>query len=175
MISLKYSIFLFFLSGTNLLAAPHPLTSSSIVNQTSNPSAFSQMGFSLELIPENWSFTKNIYSSQDTIEIGADSKTLLSFRSESVSVRTQLETYVRQYLRDYNQYGFEVIGLQSHAKSYVPSVIVDLKQKNKLSKSRQVFFYKQNKMIIATCTDDLNKFDQTLAICNRILSRFKWN
>lgn len=155
-------------------SAPHPLTGSSIINNPDNSMAFSQMGFKVESIPNTWRYNKALDSTSNVIELGLQDKTLLSFRLENVSVKTQLETYVRQYLRDYNQYGFEVAGLQSHSKSYVPSVIVDLTQKNKSSKSRQVFFYKQGKMIIATCTDEAKNFDATLAICNQILGSFKW-
>lgn len=156
------------------LASTHPLTGSSIINQPSNSMVFSQMGFRLDTIPFNWTYSKSINSNSKSIELGTENKTLLSFRLENVSVKTQLEQYVRQYLRDYNQYGFEVTGLQSHSKNFVPSVIVDLDQKNKSTKSRQVFFYKQDKMVIATCADDDVNFDKTIALCNQILGSFKW-
>lgn len=157
-----------------LVAAPHPLTGSSLINRPANSLAFAQMGFSLESIPENWVYTKSLESSAPSLELGAGDRTLLSFRLENVSVKTRLEAYVRQYLREYNQYGFEVTGLQSHSKSRVPSVIVDLKQKNKTARSRQVFFYRQDKMIIATCADTEAEFNATLAVCNRILGSFAW-
>jgi hypothetical protein len=160
--------------GYLAFAAPHPLTGSSIVNDPTNSIAFTQMGFKLESIPPDWHYNKALDSTSTVIELAEGEKTLLSFRLENVSVKTQLETYVRQYLRDYNQYGFEVTSLQSHSKSYVPSVIVDLNQKNKTTKSRQVFFYHQDKMIIATCTDEATNFAKTVAICNQILGSFKW-
>lgn len=156
------------------LASTHPLTGSSIVNQPGNSMALAQMGFELNTMPLNWVYKKTIESNEKTIELGTINKTLLTFRLENVPIKTQLEKYVRQYLRDYNQYGFEVSGLQSHRKSQVPSVIVDLDQKNKSARSRQVFFYKQDKMIIATCADDFDSFDKTLAVCNQILASFKW-
>ena len=159
---------------SRVYAAPHPLTGSSIFNHPTNGLALTQLGFKLEAIPEDWIYTKTLSSSGDLIEMGREQKTLLSFRTENVSLKTQLEAYVRQYLRDYNQYGFEVTGLQSHAKSYVPSVIVDLKQKNKKTRSRQVFFYKQDKVIIATCSDESSEFDRTVAICNQVLGTFRW-
>ena len=156
------------------LAATHPLTGSSIINQPGNSLAFAQLGFRLDTIPTKWNYNKPINNNLNSIELGVGNKTLLSFRLEKVSVKTQLEQYVRQYLRDYNQYGFEVTSLQSHSKSFVPSVIVDLAQKNKSTKSRQVFFYKQDKMIIATCADDTVSFDETIATCNQVLGSFKW-
>jgi hypothetical protein len=56
----------------------------------------------------------------------------------------------------------------------VPSVIVDLNRKNKTAKSRQVFYYKYDKIIIATCADDTAEFEKTIAICNQVLGSFKW-
>lgn len=168
------ALWLILIFQTQLLAAPHPLTGSSIINLPSNSFAFSQMGFSLDSIPSNWIYNKADTASADVIEIGPTGKTLISFRLENVSMKTQLETYVRKYLRDYNQYGFEVISLQSYSKSHTPSVIVDLSQKNKNTKSRQVFFYRKNKMIIATCADQSDTYEKTVSLCNQILATFKW-
>ncbi len=155
-------------------AATHPLTGSSIINQAGNSIAFTQMGFKLDTLPMSWNYNKNLKVEADSIELGIGTKTLLSFRMENVSIKTNLERYVRQYLRDYNQYGFEVTNLQSNVKNSVPSVVVDLDQKNKATKSRQVFFIKQDKVIIATCADDTSRFANTVAICNQVLGSFKW-
>lgn len=156
------------------MAATHPLTGSSIINKPNTNLALTQMGFKLNSVPENWVFNKSIESTSDVIELGSPNKTLLSFRVENVSVKTNLEQYVRRYLRDYNQYGFSVSNLQSHQTAKVPSVIVDLNQKNKATRSRQVFFNHQNKIIVATCTDDSANFDATVALCNQILGGFEW-
>lgn len=171
-----FFLFLAIQSFTNLTlnAAPHPLTGSSIINKPDNALAFSQMGFSISGVPDYWMYNKSIDSTSQMIELGVNQKTFLSFRLENVSAKTKLENYVRQYLRDYNQYGFEVAGLQSLSRNEVPSVIVDLNQKNKATRSRQMFFHHQNKMIIATCTDESAKFDLTMKVCNQILSTFEW-
>ena len=50
---------------------------------------------------------------------------ILSYETKKVN----LESYVKKYLRDYNQYGFDVSGLQSMREN--KSVIVDINQKNK--------------------------------------------
>lgn len=162
------------LSLNSALAAPHPLTGSSIVNNPTNSLAFSQMGFSLEGIPQYWTFNKALDTKAQMLEIGLPQRTLLSFRLENVNPKTSLEPYVRQYLRDYNQYGFEVAGLQSLKRNDVDFVIVDLNQKNKATKTRQLFFHNKEKMVIATCTDESARFDNTVKICNSILSTFKW-
>lgn len=155
-------------------AAPHPLTGSSVINKPANSLAFSQLGFEVQNVPENWTFLKEINTTDDSIEIGIENKTLISFVSKEVSPKIELESYVRQYLRDYNQYGFEITGLSSQNKKTSPIVVVDLKQKNKDFKSRQVFFHKKTKLIIATCADQFSNFNQTINLCNRILETFKW-
>jgi hypothetical protein len=177
----KFSLYFFLsfmlVSGFFLKAqsAPHPLMGSSIINNPSNSIAFSQMGFRVDGIPSYWTFNKNLDSKAKILEIGPDKKTLLSFRLENVGAKTELEAYVRQYLRDYNQYGFEVSGLQSLKRNGVEFAIVDLNQKNKATKTRQLFYHNKTKMVIATCTDSTPNFESTLQLCNNILSTFSWN
>ncbi len=158
-------------------AAPHPLAGSSIVNKPQNSIAMSHLGFKLGPMPANWVYKNGSDLTSLSLEMGPAevvSKSILTIRTEKVSPKTDLEKYVRQYLRDYNQYGFEVVGLQSYKKSLTPSVIVDLTQKNKLTRSRQVFFHKGDKMVLATCLDDFDKFDKTMLVCNRVLGAFYW-
>lgn len=153
-------------------AAPHPLTGSSMINSPQNALAFAQMGFTVADIPRDWVYTKSFDTNAEVIEIGQNQKSLLTFRLENVPAQTHLENYVRQFLRDYNQYGFEVGQLQSKNQGLL--VVVDLNQKNKATRSRQVFFKKNNHVVIATCNDTTARFDQTLLICNQILNQFQW-
>lgn len=143
-----------------------------MINNPQNALAFAQMGFTVGDVPANWAYTKSIDSDANVIEIGQNQKSLLTFRLENVSAQAHLENYVRQFLRDYNQYGFEVGQLQS--KNQGNLVVVDLNQKNKTTRSRQVFFKKNNHVVIATCNDVTARFDQTLLVCNQILNRFQW-
>lgn len=159
-------------------AATHPLTGSTILNQPQNNIAFSQLGFKVFQLPANWVFKNTEEGNSFSFELTPKenkSKASLSFRIEAVSSKTDLEKYVRQYLRDYNPYGFDVVGLQSNKKNTTPSVIVDLTQKNKIFRSRQVFFKKTNKIVLATCLDEYESFEKTLLICNQVLGTFQWN
>ncbi len=158
-------------------AAPHPLAGSSIVNRPQNSIAMSLLGFKLGAMPANWVYKNSSDLESLSLEMGpseSTSKSLLTLRTETVAAKTDLEKYVRQYLRDYNQYGFEVVGLQSYKKSITPSVIVDLTQKNKQTKSRQVFYQHGNKIVLATCLDNFEHFEKTIQVCNRILGNFQW-
>ena len=161
----------------NAKAAVHPLTSSSLVNQVNFGTAFSQMGFQVQNFPNTWILKKPLTANSSTIEIGSSDssvKSLLSFHTETVSPKTDLEKYVRQYLRDYNQYGFEVVGLQSLKQTSLNSVIVDLNQKNKATRSRQVFYKKNDKIVMITCLDNFEQFSKTILLCNSVLNTFQW-
>jgi hypothetical protein len=165
------------MTSLQIYASPQPLAGSSIINSTQSNLAFSQLGFRVDHIPPNWIFKNVSDLASKSIELGPidkESKATLSFRMEKVAPKTNLEQYVRQYLRDYNQYGFQVSSLQSNKKNSVPSVIVDLSQKNKKTKSRQVFFLKNEKVIIATCLDDSENFEKSMTSCNQILGTFQW-
>lgn len=158
-------------------SAPHPMAGSSVINAPTNSLAFSMMGFKVDSIPKDWTYKSGIDDSAMSIELGPrdeKSKATLSFHIETVPKKTSLEQYVRQYLRDYNQYGFEVVGLQSMKKNVVPSVIVDLTQKNKQTRSRQVFFIQDQKIVVASCLDNFDHFDKTVFTCNQILGSFQW-
>lgn len=170
----SFSLFLFHCLAWS---SPHPMAGSSVVNIPSTNLAFSMMGFKVGAIPGDWTYKTKVDNSNMAIEIGPQdekSKAALNFHVENVTKKLSLEQYVRQHLRDYNQYGFEVVGLHSMKKATTPSVVVDLTQKNKQTRSRQVFFMQDQKIIVASCLDAFENFDNTVQTCNQILSSFQW-
>ena len=177
--NMKSALALLFLSSL-AFAAPHPTTSSSLVNQPSSGVVFSQFGFKLNYMPSNWHLTENTTSENNSSQKQIDLKNQtarMSFNYDETKNNVDLETYVRRFLRDYNQFGFEVSGLQSvkNTANKVTSVILDINQKNQKTKSRQVFFQNGKKIVTATCIDDIETFDQSTKDCNKILGSFYWN
>ena len=171
-----------FISGLTSIAsaAPHPTTSSSIVNQVGSNTVFSQFGFKLNYLPSKWKLTENTTSENNSSQKQIDIKNQtarMSFNLDETKTTVDLETYVRRFLRDYNQFGFEVTGLQSikNSANKVTSVILDISQKNQKTKSRQVFFQNGKKIVTATCVDDVETFDQSTKDCNKILGSLYWN
>ncbi len=176
---IRLSILLFF--SFNAQAAPHPGTGSSILNQPRGGAVFSQMGFKLTAVPTGWNLI-----SDDRIDINKDLQIELakrnsnttdhmgriSFKAEHTKTKVDLETYVKKFLRDYNQYGFDVSGLQSLREKH--SVIVDINQKNKKTRSRQMFFQNGTRIVTATCTDEFENFDKTITECNQVFSGLVW-
>lgn len=176
---MKSALAIIFISSL-ALAAPHPTTSSSIVNQPSSGIVFSQFGFKLNYIPSNWALTENTTSENNSSQKQIDLKNQtarISFNYDETKTSVDLETYVRRFLRDYNQFGFEVAGLQSvkNSANKVTSVVLDINQKNQKTKSRQVFFQNGKKIVTATCIDDIDTFDKSTKDCNKILGSFYWD
>ena len=101
-------LFISILAAWPTFASPLPLAGPSVMNQLQSGIVLSQLGFKVQNFPSNWELKKNTDPEAKSIEMGPsekNSKAMLSFKTETVSVKTDLEKYVRQYLRDYNQYG----------------------------------------------------------------------
>lgn len=172
-------VILFFLNASATWAAPHPTTSSSLLNKISSGAVFSQLGFKLNFIPTGWALTENTTSEENKNQKQIDLKNhtaRLSFSYDETKSMVNLETYVKRFLRDYNQFGFEVSEQQSiknNTKS--TSIILDLNQKNKKTRGRQIFFQNGRKIVTATCIDDFETFPKSVEDCNKILGSFYWN
>ena len=162
-------------------AAPLPTTGSSAVNSPKWNTAFSQMGFSFKLVSDEWVFLENPSQSRlpanQQIDMGF--KTLsesarLSLKTETYRGKVNLESYAKKYLRDYNQYGFEVLSSRSIKINNIPAVVIDLMQKNKLTQSRQIFLAAGEKITIASCIDKADYFSMTANMCNQLLNNYNW-
>lgn len=163
------------------LATPLPTTGSSTVNSPKWNTAFSQMGFSFKLVSDEWVYLENPAQNRlpanQQIDMGF--KTLsasarLSLKTENYLGKVNLEAYAKKYLRDYNQYGFEVLSSKSVKINNIPAVVIDLIQKNKLTQSRQVFLSADNKITIVSCIDKTDYFTMTSDMCNQLLNNYNW-
>ena len=163
------------------LSAPLPTTGSSAVNSPKWNTAFSQMGFSFKLVSDEWVYLEN--PSQTRLpanqQIDMGFKTLsesarLSLKTENYRGKVNLEAYAKKYLRDYNQYGFEVLSSKSIKINNIPAVVIDLIQKNKLTQSRQIFLSMDNKITIASCIDKTDYFTMTSNMCNQLINNYNW-
>lgn len=159
-------------------AAPHPAAGSSMISQIKSGLALSMFGVELKQLPPHWLYLESIEEKQ-TMIIGSQSqidqaKAQLTFKYEDFKNDFNLEAYVKKYMRDYNQYGFDIIGSQSIITKMGPTVILDLKQKNLKSKARQVFYKNKKRLLSATCISDIDNYETTLAYCNQTLGSMNW-
>lgn len=168
-------VFSFLMTSLSAMAAPHPTTGSSAVNDLRQGIMFSQLGFKLNQIPQGWSLATD--STTENKKMVLHNQTaFLNFSLDETKAVVDLEKYVKRFLKDYNQFGFELSELQSFKKNATqPFIVLELTQKNKKTKSRQIFFQNGKKIVTATCIDEYDHFDRTVHSCNQILNNFSWN
>jgi len=164
-----------------IIAAPIPTTGSSIVNSPQWNTAFLQMGFTLKNVSNDWIFLNNSNSKIAlNHEISLGLRTLsntarLHLKTETFKAKISVESYVKKFLRDYNQYGFELLSSKTMTLNNSNVVVVDLMQKNKSTQSRQIFFNHKDKILTATCIDKSDFFQMTSSMCNQLLNNLTWN
>ncbi len=171
-----------------VISSPIPTTGSTLINKPQWSSVvLSQLGFNLKFNSNEWIYIENPLSNsyprselnltKPQIELGFQnlSETArLSLKADKIYSKGSLEQYLKKYLRDYNQYGFELLSTQTLKMNSQPVVVIDLLQKNKLTQSRQVFFQHNDNLVIATCTDKTELFKKTFDMCQAVLNTFTW-
>lgn len=175
--NLMNMLILLFSLTSNLFAAPHPTTGSSAVNFIQNNTVFSQLGFKLTYLPTDWKLAA------DSDQSGSESKMItvqkqnsfINFEIEETKTVVDLEKFVRRYLKDYNQFGFELSEQESHKDEKKTYIVLEAFQKNKKTKTRQFFFQNVKKIATITCIGEFEHFDKTKQVCNSIVNSLVWN
>lgn len=174
-------IALIFLTYSVTQAAPYPATSSSILTAPDRGLAFIQKGFNLKTVGTDWvPVSKNSSDSiLDTIRFGpagttAEEGASLSVRTDKISSAVTLETYAKKFMRDYPNYGFDVLGSKPVTISASQGLIVDMINRSKNKQLRQLILKQNNQVAVLTCMDDREKFNKTLVSCNQIMKSFEW-
>lgn len=173
---MRKSLFFFFsitFSTLILKASPHPTTASSNINQIQSGQIFSQMGFKLNFVPPTWTWgDRDIQKNQFELK---HQTSRLSFNFEETKSPVDLENFIKKYLRDYHQFGFDIVGQDTQKiNKKTVSVVLDLRQKNNKTYSRQIFFQNGKKIVTATCIDRSDTSEQSLIECQKILNSFTW-
>lgn len=170
------SIFLFSFQFT--WAAPHPATSTSALTTPEKGLYFIPRGFILKTegtdwvpVPqENESLLDTIYlSSRDGKGEGN-----LSIRTDKVAQNISMELYTRKWIRDYPNYGFEILSVKNFNINGSPALIVDMVSRLKNKQLRQVVLRNDTRLAILTCLDDQDRFSKALQNCNQIIKSFAW-
>lgn len=177
---MKQAIWIFTLFISSLLkAAPYPATSTSILTDPEKGYSFLSFGFKISTAQTSW---KPQYEESTGIfpeirfepKAAINTKATMALRMDELSDNTNLTTYARKWMREYPQYGLEVLGTKSLKLGGGNSLIIDLFQKTKGKQLRQVVFQKNKKLVILTCQDQQTQFNNTLNSCNQIIRSFEW-
>ena len=169
---------LLFIIPSLSLAAPHPATSTSVLTDPERGLSYLAKGYSLKTTGTNWTaVSPNNESLIDTVRFASkDSKLTgsLSIRTDKIANNVTLETYAKKFMRDYPNYGFDVLGSKSVTINQSNGLVVDMVQKVKNTQLRQVILKNNNKVAILTCLDTKDSFMSTIASCNQIIKSFEW-
>lgn len=163
--------------ATQAWAAPHPATTTSALTAPESGNYFNDKGFVLQTAQTGWiPLQKNTNRLSDTIHFGPNQNgsAKLSVHQDHVAASMTLESYAKKFLKDYPNYGFEVLGNKSIRINNANGLVVDMIQKNKNKQLRQVVLKQDEKVVVLTCTDNISNFNSTINSCNQIIKTFQW-
>ncbi|MBX3040571.1 MAG: hypothetical protein KF789_07695 [Bdellovibrionaceae bacterium] len=161
-------------------AAPHPATGSSLLTDPAKGVFFHGFGFKLKAIAADWAPTPVLSESVfESLRFESLHKTQgkdasISLHLERMSKVSPLETYARKWMKEYSSYGFEVLGTKSVLLNGDKALLVDLTQNKKNRQLRQAILQNEDRVVVVTCIDRKDLFQQTLAVCNDFLRGFEW-
>lgn len=154
-------------------AAPHPTTGLSLINRISRGHVFSQFGFQLKgQVELPWILEATSDDNKEFNLLYGSGR--MNIRSEVVSSKMHLDNYIKRFLKDYNLYGFTVSKIQNGADESTPQITLEIDQKNKKNKLKQVFILKNQRVLTITCTDDDDSFERTSHLCQRFIDEIHW-
>lgn len=186
--ALLLTLYSFFAS--HLFAAPFPGMGSSILVSSEVGAFLTIHGYSLSTQGTDW-----VPTSRDEPGIEENKLQALHFRLSShssslsnlekdsatlglsldeMATPLRLEQYAKRWIREYGQFGFEILGSQSLLLGGQESIVLDLFHKVKNQQLRQVLIKNQKKVAVFTCRDQKENFSTTLPICNRVIKSFRW-
>lgn len=161
------------LGGLVATAAPIPATSSSSLIKN-EMKIFSAKGFMIKTEGTNWQVIPQ--KGEDLFRFQpANSETAsLSIRSDELKKSLSLEAYAKRWVKDYPQFGFDILGSRPFEQNGTRGLVIDLLHKKKNRQLRQVIYSRDQVAVIFTCTDNTDKFLQSLQSCNQIIQSFRW-
>ncbi|MEN0057905.1 MAG: hypothetical protein AAGB31_03650 [Bdellovibrio sp.] len=161
-----------------VLAAPYPATSSSSLTNPEKGLYFLHKGFTLKTEGTQWIPLPTEESLLDTVRFGPSDPTQqgsLSVRTDKVASNASLDLYARKWMREYPNYGFEVVSAKNFTLKGGPALVVDMLSRSKNKQIRQVILKNKEQVAILTCLDDKDKFARSIQTCNQIMKSFSWN
>lgn len=174
---MKTWLILITLLASQAFAAPHPATSTSALTSPEKGLYFLHKGFSLKTEGSKWVPVANVDTLLDTVRFASpeNSKTgSLSIRTDKVAKDASLDLYTRKWMRDYPNYGFEVLATKKFTLNGSPALLVDMLSRSKNKQIRQVVLKNEDRVAIMTCLDDKESFSSSLVQCNQIMKSFTW-
>lgn len=106
----------------------------------------------------------------------ASSQPTFTIRIDKDTANKTLRDYSQKWLKNYGQFGLEVLGHQYFKnKKDQSGFVIDIANSTSHKKLRQVIFFKDSKAVILTCMDQKDSFKASLKSCNDLIKTFAWD
>lgn len=171
---LLFVIFLIPIAG---YAAPSPGAGSSLLVAPETGLFWRREGFQLKTGKTGWTLASPELEEEAGIirYLRPNSKTgSLAVKTEMLKADLTLENYAKRWMKDYSNYGFELLGSQTFSQNGTKALVVDLLHRKSEQQLRQILFLKNKKAVVLTCKDQQKNFQQTIVGCNQISKSFEW-
>lgn len=161
-------------------ASPYPAMGSSILVNPEYGAFLTAQGYKVTTQGTSWIPIADLNeNSFDVLRLqkkgllGADHASL-SVRIDEIPQSIKLDLYAKKWVKEYSQFGFEILGTKSLTLSQSEALIIDLVHKNQQQQVRQVLLQKDKKIAVFTCRDSQRDFTTTLPSCNQVVRSFEW-
>lgn len=174
-------LFMLSLMTLKSYAAPHPGMGSSALVAMENGFFWNREGFTMNIKSRDWILDENL-ANENQISLverplnptqGSASGSLL-VKVDNLKAEVSLESYAKKWMKDYANYGFELLGSQTLEINKTKGLLIDFHHKKSFQQIRQVLFLRGRKMVLITCSDDKKRFAAVLPRCNQAIQTFNW-
>ncbi|MGZ3768145.1 MAG: hypothetical protein ACXVCP_12560 [Bdellovibrio sp.] len=175
---MKYLFLFFLLSPFFVQAAPVPGAGSSVLTNPDKGLYLANKGFTLKTEGTDWIPYGNANSLLGTVRFSAKDKKAkegsLSVRTEKIPKNSSLDLYTRKWMKEYPNYGFEVLSAKNFTLNGYPALVVDMLSRSKNKQIRQLILKNDDHIAVLTCIDNRAGFAKSLQNCNQIMKSFTW-
>lgn len=105
----------------------------------------------------------------------SNTDTRLMIKRDDLQTPMNALTYGRRHIKEFQNFGFEVLGSQTFAQNQEQGFVVDFVNRKNAKQFRQVVFTNDKEAVILTCSGALATFKSGLASCNSIIRTFSWD
>jgi hypothetical protein len=98
----------------------------------------------------------------------------LTVRVDELRHTQSVKSYMKQWMQDYNRFGFDVLTAKSVKIGENSAFLLDIISRETKKQLRQVVFMKDKLAVILTCRDQRESFGRTIQDCNQIIKSFSW-
>ncbi len=158
-------------------SAPFPVSGTSLITDPEEGRFLEPHGFRLKTSKLRWTVVPEEKASifQTFRFASLDNQTAqLTVRKDELGTQKNLEIYAKKWMREYPQYGFEILTTKNMQLGGGDALLIDLVHRAKNQQIRQLVLHKNKKVVILTCLDEISKFRMTVSECNQMMTSFSW-